>query len=113
MTTDWDYDNAPTDPTHGGKMTAEMACEYIDVLLREIAHLKRRNDSTRGHAMTDRRESHPGMEKFFWFGDTCVALHGGGRWLGWGKIVTPAGATVYACAIMGLVISVSSFHRAS
>lgn len=24
MTT-WDYDNAPTDPRHGGKLTAEMA----------------------------------------------------------------------------------------
>ena len=28
----WDYDNAPTDPAHGGKLTAEQACARIDEL---------------------------------------------------------------------------------
>lgn len=34
---DWDYDNAPTDPHHGGKLTAEMAAERIAALERVVA----------------------------------------------------------------------------
>jgi hypothetical protein len=34
---DWDYDNAPTDPSHGGKLTAEMAKARI-AELEAIAH---------------------------------------------------------------------------
>lgn len=31
---DWDYDNAPTDPRHGGKLTADMAAALIAELER-------------------------------------------------------------------------------
>lgn len=37
MTPDiWNYDNAPTDPNHGGKMTAEMAAKRIEDLERVV-----------------------------------------------------------------------------
>jgi hypothetical protein len=32
----YDYDNAPTDPTHGGKMTAEQAAHRIAQLERAL-----------------------------------------------------------------------------
>lgn len=39
MTT-WDYDNAPTDPMHGGKLTADMAAQRI-VELEAIVHTRK------------------------------------------------------------------------
>ena len=64
-------------------------------------------DSRDDRAMTDGRESHPADGKFFWFGDRCIAFHDKGRLLGCGRMVTPSGTTVYACAILGLVVSFS------
>jgi hypothetical protein len=40
----WDYDNAPTDPRHGGKLTAAKAVERLKELedaLRDLAMLER------------------------------------------------------------------------
>ena len=40
----YDHDNAPTDPAHGGKMTAEMAAERIaelEAALRDLVGLER------------------------------------------------------------------------
>jgi hypothetical protein len=39
--TGWDYDDAPTDPTHGGKLTAEMAAERIAKLEAALAQKTR------------------------------------------------------------------------
>ncbi len=37
----YDYDNAPTDPTHGGKMTAEQAAEEIRRLRGALEKIQR------------------------------------------------------------------------
>jgi hypothetical protein len=36
----YDYDSAPTDPAHGGKMTADMARERIAALERRVVELQ-------------------------------------------------------------------------
>ena len=40
-TTTYDYDSAPTDPTHGGKMTAEQAGERIAWLEARVQELEK------------------------------------------------------------------------
>ena len=60
MTT-YDYDRAPTDPRHGGKLTEEMAAERIKELedaLRDLAMLER----TQTPGMSGKRRTYAYMQ---------------------------------------------------